>query len=455
MRRVLEEDVPRAAAELRSLVQEERRGRFAVVVSPNASSDVPLQWLRSYRGETRAYWACPRSRTGETIAGVGAAKVVAGPGGAEEAVFDGEGRYIGGGRFDAGTDVAPEWQRFGGHAFVLPLLCLERDAEGRLLMACHLKDDSQMSELDKLLDVRSTEVAPLRNGGTHRIEETIPRDDEWRNLVEAFRENDQLEKVVLARRRTFVGRDAQDPWDLLATLEDQPGARDFCYRYGLQLNEDVFLGCSPELLCAVDDNGLTCDVLAGTRRRDPQDDEDCKLAAELVTSSKETLENDIVRVFVEKRLAMIADGVEATDVDVVKLTNVQHLRREVTAQLRPGTSLSSVLSSLHPTPATLGTPPEIARTFLRRENFDRGWYAGPFGAVSSSGATFAVALRSALYRPSTVLAYAGAGIVPGSDPVDEANEVDFKLLPIQNVLLHGPSCSEEEPSSSSSSEEEE
>ena len=47
---------------------------------------------------------------------------------------------------------------------------------------------------------------------------------------------------------------------------------------------------------------------------------------------------------------------------------------------------AAVLPLLHPTPAVCGTPREAARaTLARLEPFDRGYYAGPLGHISSEG----------------------------------------------------------------------
>ena len=58
-------------------------------------------------------------------------------------------------------------------------------------------------------------------------------------------------------------------------------------------------------------------------------------------------------------------------------------------------------AALHPTPATCGRPRQDAFEALREtEQFDRGFYAGPFGWVSGSSSEFAVAIRSALLHAS-------------------------------------------------------
>jgi len=477
----LEQRLSEASAELRRKVRSRavsssprRLQRFEVeVCRSEAPPEVPLRWLRAQGNATKVYWACPLSRSGDAIAGLGAAEVVSGRLGAEDSeAFDRalslpEGaRFLGGGRFDASTPPGKEWDVFRGHAFVLPELTLERFADGRLVMARHVMarhvgGARGGKESDGGEGVLIRDVVPQlcrrwessvdddddddtdydSSSESYSVSSTVPSAEEWCALVSQFRQRDDLEKVVLARRRRFrrrVEQDNDDPWSLLAKLEAQPGAVDFCYRFGLELagSDAVFVGSSPELLCDVRGRSLKCDVLAGTRKRDLADPSaDAALAEDLLRSAKDKVENDIVRAFVEDRLRDVSATLAFSSVAVVKLANVQHLRREVTATLRPSISNAAVLRSLHPTPATLGTPPEKARAFLREgEGFDRGWFAGPFGAVSAEDATFAVALRSALTLPSETFAYAGAGIVAGSDATKEADEVDFKLKPIDDAL---------------------
>jgi menaquinone-specific isochorismate synthase len=86
------------------------------------------------------------------------------------------------------------------------------------------------------------------------------------------------------------------------------------------------------------------------------------------------------------------------------------------------------MRALHPTPAVGGYPTSAALTAIRDlEPFDRGWYAGPVGWVGSRGAEFAVALRCGLVRGSSLSLYSGAGIVEGSHPAEEWNEIEQKI----------------------------
>ncbi len=64
---------------------------------------------------------------------------------------------------------------------------------------------------------------------------------------------------------------------------------------------------------------------------------------------------------------------------------------------------------------------------MELEPFSRGWYAAPVGWVSRDAAEFAVAIRSALVNGRFASLYSGAGLVKGSDPFAEWEEVDQKI----------------------------
>src|SRR5690606_13237925 len=96
---------------------------------------------------------------------------------------------------------------------------------------------------------------------------------------------------------------------------------------------------------------------------------------------------------------------------------------------------ADLLRGLHPTPAVGGVPRDRAMAFIAsRENFDRGWYAGPVGWISSDAAEFAVAIRSGIVDGDTLALYSGAGIVEGSEPAAEWGEIEQKMSNFLGVL---------------------
>ncbi|KAK2663983.1 hypothetical protein Ddye_002557 [Dipteronia dyeriana] len=119
-----------------------------------------------------------------------------------------------------------------------------------------------------------------------------------------------------------------------------------------------------------------------------------------------------------------------------KLPRVQHLYAQLTGRLRSEDDEFDILSSLHPSPAVCGFPTEEARLLIAEtEVFDRGMYAGPVGWFGGGESEFAVGIRSALVEKGLgALFYAGTGIVEGSNPSLEWDELELKTSQFTKLL---------------------
>ena len=75
-----------------------------------------------------------------------------------------------------------------------------------------------------------------------------------------------------------------------------------------------------------------------------------------------------------------------------------------------------------------GCPSEIPpRIIAEYEPFDRGWYAGAVGWLGQEASEFAVAIRSGLVSGRVLKLFSGAGIVDGSTPQGEWDEIESKI----------------------------
>ena len=120
-----------------------------------------------------------------------------------------------------------------------------------------------------------------------------------------------------------------------------------------------------------------------------------------------------------------------------KLPNIQHLWTIMKARLKDDIKMFDLLMRLHPTPAICGDPWKIAKDFiLEMEPHDRGLYSGNIGWFNYNGCgEFAVGIRSAVINESNLFAYAGCGIVEGSEPNSEYEESEIKLKPILSLFV--------------------
>jgi isochorismate synthase EntC len=102
-------------------------------------------------------------------------------------------------------------------------------------------------------------------------------------------------------------------------------------------------------------------------------------------------------------------------------------------------SALELAASLHPTPAVGGSPRSAALEVIAElEPGGRGLYAGPVGWVDANGnGQFVIGIRSCEVTGASASVYAGAGIVAGSDPLDELAETSVKLDTMLGALSSG------------------
>jgi menaquinone-specific isochorismate synthase len=108
----------------------------------------------------------------------------------------------------------------------------------------------------------------------------------------------------------------------------------------------------------------------------------------------------------------------------------------VKAVLNSNSSSLQIVNALHPSAAVAGTPRDKALEAIEEiETIDRGRYAGPVGWLGADGdGVWAIALRGAQLKDETLTAFAGCGIVAGSDAQAELEEAILKFKPIVDAL---------------------
>lgn len=206
---------------------------------------------------------------------------------------------------------------------------------------------------------------------------------------------------------------------------------------------DGLIGASPETLVTVSGGTVTARVLAGTIARGADADADTAASVTLATSMKDLDEHQFAVQSVLTALRPHTSALVSEEQPfMLKLPNVWHLATDVEGTLDGSASALDLVGALHPTAAVAGTPtPEAIEVIRRLEPFDRGRYAGPVGWIDASGdGEWAIALRCAQFDlaapdgPVPLIAYAGAGIVSGSDPEAEMLETRVKFRPIVDAL---------------------
>nr|WP_255722540.1 isochorismate synthase [Ectothiorhodospira lacustris] len=409
----------------------------------------PFRWLQAAPAGERSLW---QNREGdESIAGIGIAVELS----AREAaaypallrrVHDTLGgqatAFIGGLSFD-GLPGRDDWEGFPAARFVLPAIELRRQA-GQYRLGVNLLAGSRRDFMTRktrliaaLCHLRQTTAdgplpPPVRI--TRRVDH-MDFDTCSRHIGNILTHITQglIRKVVLARR---VDLQLTAPPPAFLTLErwhqSNPGS--FCF--AMENGERLFMGCSPERLFSRVGRHVFTESLAGTVRRGGTAQEDTALERILLQDPKLIHEHELVTRYVREQIAPWITQIEGpAQARIFKLDRIQHRYLPIHATLREGVRDDQLLAALHPTPAVCGFPRSEARDLIsRQETAHRGWYSGVIGRICPQRSEFAVAIRSTLLHRNQALCYSGVGIVEGSDPEAEWNELEAKIESFLAVL---------------------
>uniref|UniRef100_A0A1J3CHQ6 isochorismate synthase n=1 Tax=Noccaea caerulescens TaxID=107243 RepID=A0A1J3CHQ6_NOCCA len=361
-------------------------------------------------------------------------------------------RAYGGLRFDPNGKIAVEWEHFGSFYFSVPQVEFDEFGGNSMLAATVAWDDGLSWTLENAIEALqetmlqvSSVIKRLRReslGVSVVSKNHVPSKGAYYPAVKSALEiikdkNSPLSKVVLARSSRIITDTDIDPIAWLARLQcEGQDAYQFCLQ---PPGAPAFIGNTPERLFHRKHLGVCSEALAATRPRGYSEVSDMEIERDLLTSPKDYLEFSIVRENIREKLKAICDRVIVKPQKTVrKLARVQHLYSQLAGKLRREDDEFDILTALHPTPAVCGCPVEEARLFIKQiESFDRGMYAGPVGFFGGGESEFSVGIRSALVEKGLgALIYAGTGIVSGSDPSSEWNELELKISQFTKSLEH-------------------
>jgi anthranilate synthase component 1 len=223
-------------------------------------------------------------------------------------------------------------------------------------------------------------------------------------------------QVVLAQR--FDLEEPYDPFDVYRVLRQvNPSPYMYFYRHP----EATLVGSSPETMVQVRDGRVISRPIAGTRRRGRTDEDDRRMAAELVEHPKERAEHvmlvDLARNDVGRVVRFGTERVEELMV-LERYSHVMHLTSQVTGELAEGKNAVDVLRATFPAGTMSGAPKVRAMEIIDElEPTKRGPYAGVLGYLDFSGnVDTAITIRTMVWRDGRASVEAGAGIVADSDP---------------------------------------
>ncbi len=233
---------------------------------------------------------------------------------------------------------------------------------------------------------------------------------------------------ALLARRIAVPHDfsSSDLYRALRALNPSP------YMYHLVLDGVELVGSSPELLVRVADGRVTVRPIAGTRPRGLTDQDDARLAAELLADDKERAEHVMLVDLGRNDVGRIAGygTVRVTELmRIEKYSHVLHIVSQVEGDLAEGASALGVFRATFPAGTMTGAPKVRAMEIIDElEPERRGPYAGAVGYIASGDRRMdlAITIRTCVLAGGVASVQAGAGIVADSVPEREWEETESK-----------------------------
>lgn len=199
------------------------------------------------------------------------------------------------------------------------------------------------------------------------------------------------------------------------------------YMYYLDLGDQQVVGTSPEILVTAEKGQARVRPIAGTRPRGSTEEEDARLAAELLADEKERAEHIMLVDLGRNDLGRVCEygSVSVDELMVVeRYSHVMHIVSNVTGKIASGRNVFDVTRACFPAGTLTGAPKVRAMEIIEElEPTRRGLYGGAVGYYSFSGdMDFAIAIRTMLVQNGTGYVQAGAGIVADSVPEAEYRE---------------------------------
>ncbi|MBM7569290.1 anthranilate synthase component I family protein [Paenibacillus sacheonensis] len=184
------------------------------------------------------------------------------------------------------------------------------------------------------------------------------------------------------------------------------------------------VSASPELLVELSDGKLVTRPIAGTRRRGRTEEEDRRMADELLGTEKERAEHIMLVDLERNDLGRISafGTVKVEELMVIEYySHVMHLVSQVEGRLADGKDAYDVIGATFPGGTITGAPKIRTMEIIEElEPTRRGPYTGSMGWIDYNGdMEFNIIIRTMLVKEEVVHIQAGAGIVIDSLPERE------------------------------------
>lgn len=274
-------------------------------------------------------------------------------------------------------------------------------------------------------DIKSEK--PTKKYNSHILSEFSPlfSKEQYCRMVEKVKEHifegDIFQAVLSNRMAADFEGDLLSTYRALRTINPSP------YMFYISMGDTQIAGASPETLLSLKDGKLATFPIAGTCLRGENEEEDEKLAKELLENEKEVAEHNMLVDLGRNDLGKISEfgTVKVEEYQkVLKFSHVSHIASTVTGKLRKELDQFDALTSVLPAGTLSGAPKIRACEIINElEGNKRGIYGGAIGYIDFAGnMDLCIAIRMAVKKAGRIYVQAGAGIVADSVPENENEE---------------------------------
>ncbi|MCM8796801.1 MAG: anthranilate synthase component I [Candidatus Omnitrophica bacterium] len=272
-----------------------------------------------------------------------------------------------------------------------------------------------------------------------KLEANFTKSQFQRNVMKAkeyIKKGDIIQVVPSQRFKINIKRRPLEIYRNLRTLNPSP------YMFFLHLKDIFLIGSSPEMLVRCENGVIQTRPIAGTRRRGENEEEDARLAEELINDKKERAEHIMLVDLGRNDLGRVSRPGTVTVsefMSIEKYSHVMHLVSEVRGELDCNKDIYDVLRSVFPAGTVSGSPKIRAMEIIDElENVKRGPYAGCVGYFSfSQNMDACITIRTIVVKGKYAYVQSGAGIVADSIPEKEYQESVNKAKALLEAITGG------------------
>jgi anthranilate synthase component 1 len=239
--------------------------------------------------------------------------------------------------------------------------------------------------------------------------------------IEYIRAGDIFQVVPSQRFSVQTDVDPLEIYRSLRVVNPSP------FMFFLRTKDCTLVGCSPEIMCRVQEGTVTVRPLAGTRPRGKDAADDLRMEQELLADPKERAEHVMLVDLGRNDVGRVArfGSVKLTEVMIVeRYSHVMHISSEVQGVLRDELDAFDALRAALPAGTVSGAPKVRAMEIIDElEPTRRGPYGGAVGYIDHRGnIDTCIALRTMVVKDGIVYVQAGCGVVADSIPEKEYQE---------------------------------